>query len=146
MTTATATARRLAAVTAAPLLALGLAACGSTVSTSNFKGEQHAVAQTMANFQSHASAGEHKKICEQDLARPAREKLGGQAGCEQAIKRQLTETDNLELSVQSVTVAPPGAKTQATAQAQAKSTYAGKKRTTTVNLVKENGQWRIAGL
>ena len=57
------------------LLALGIGACGSTVSTSSFKGEAHAVAQRIADLQSDVSALNEQKICEQDFSRAARERL-----------------------------------------------------------------------
>jgi len=46
-----------------PLSALALTACGNTVSTSSFKGPRREVAQTIANFQAAATAGEEKKLC-----------------------------------------------------------------------------------
>ena len=162
---------------AAALLALGVAACGSTVSTSSFKGEQKAVAQALADFQSHSSTGEVAKICADDVAaellnpakpaqtaettkqgkqaqgkqaKPAQGEqqpkatgptLGGKSACEKAFKRQLGQTDNFELTVESVKIT--GAKT---ATAQVKSTYSGKKKTSEIKLVKEGGDWRIARL
>src|SRR6202041_2851202 len=44
--------KRAAALILAPLLASGVVACGSTVSTSSFKGASQAVAQRIADFQS----------------------------------------------------------------------------------------------
>jgi copper chaperone CopZ len=134
--------KRAAALAAAALAALALGACGSTVSTSHFKGEEHAVAQAIADFQSHATASEQAKICEQDLAAGVVKKLEGKKGCEAAIKRQLNQVDNLDLTVESVKVAPDGK----TATASVKSTYAGKQTTSTVALVKEGGKWRLAAL
>jgi copper chaperone CopZ len=116
-----------------------MAACGSTVSTSNFKGEQHAAAQAIADLQADATAGEEKKICKNDLAAGVVTKLGGKKGCEKTIKTQLTEIDSLEVSVQSVQIAAGGK----TAIAHVKSTYAGKKRAGTVSLAKEAAGWRI---
>src|SRR4051812_32482875 len=95
MRTAAPIARRFGAAAAAPLLALGLAACGNTVSTSSFKGEQHEVAQRIADLQSHATSSEYDKICGQDIAKallnpvksakPAEPPgLGGKQGCEKA--------------------------------------------------------------
>jgi hypothetical protein len=123
-------------------LALGLAACGNTVSTTAFKGEEHEVAQTIANLQADATAGEQKKVCANDLAAAVVQRLGGTAGCEAAIKRQLAEIDNLELSVSSIKL-DPAAKS---ATATVKSTYAGKKRPGTLSLVKEGGKWKVATL
>jgi hypothetical protein len=133
-----------------PLLALGLAACGtSSVSTSTFSGERHAVAQTVANLQSDANAGEQKKICADDLSSALVVRLGGKSGCETAIKNQLAQVDNLEVSVQSVALAGArrhGAAGPETASAKVKSVYSGKGRESTLTLVKEGGKWKISGL
>jgi hypothetical protein len=134
------TTRRGRALACAPLLALALYGCGSSVSTSAFKGADHEVAQTLSNLQSDATAGEQKKICQNDLATKVVASLGGQKACEQAIKDQLAQTDNLELSVQSIKIDPSGK----TATAHVKSTYAGKSRAGTVTLVKEGGRWRVS--
>src|SRR5271167_576334 len=118
---------------------LVLAACGTTaVSTAGFKGQQHEVAQTISNLQADATAAEQKKVCANDLAAALVEKLGGTKGCEAAIKSQLTEVDNLEASVQSVTVAPDGK----TATSQVKSIHEGKSRFSGVSLVEEGGKWK----
>jgi hypothetical protein len=134
-------AKRVPALLCAPLLALALAACGSTVATSSFKGEQHGVAQAIANLQSDATAGDEKKVCAKDLAAAVVSKLGGKKGCEASLKTQLAEIDNVEASVKSIQIAS-GAKT---ATARVKSTYAGKRRTGTLSLVKEGSAWKVAG-
>ncbi len=123
-----------------PLCAVAVAACGSTVSTAAFKGEQHAVAQTIANLQADATASEEKKICTSDLAAPVVTRLGGKKGCEKAIKNQVAEVDSLEVSVQSVQVAAGGA----SATAKVTSTYGGKKRPGTISLVKEGKDWKVS--
>ena len=133
---------RAGALLALPLLALGASACGTTVSTSGYSGESREVAQTISNFQADATAGEQKKVCSRDLAATVVTRLGGTTACETAIKNQLTEVDNLELSVQSIALGAGGS----TATAQVKGTYAGKKRTSTIALVKEAGKWKISGL
>ncbi len=134
--------RRLPVLLCLPPLALVLSACGTTVSTAGFKGEQHEVAQTVSNLQADATAGEQKKICGDDLAAAVVSRLGGSKGCEEAIKKQLAEIDSLEASVQSVKLA--AGNTSATAAVT--SIYEGKKRPSTVSLVKEGGKWKISGL
>jgi monoamine oxidase len=124
------------------LIALGLAACGNTVSTSGFKGEQHAIAQTVANLQSDATAGDEKKICAKDLAAAVVKRLGGAKRCEKAIKDQLAEIDSLEAKVESIRLGAAGT----TATARVKSTHAGKSRVSTVMLVKEGGKWKVSAL
>jgi copper chaperone CopZ len=134
--------RRLFALLCLLLSAVTLAACASTVSTAGFKGEQHDVAQTISNLQADATAGEEKKICADDVAAAVVTRLGGTAGCEAAIKSQLTEVDSLEASVQSVQIAPDGK----SATAQVKSINEGKSHLGTVSLVKEAGKWKISGV
>jgi hypothetical protein len=134
-------AKPVSALLCAPLLALALAACGSTVSTSSFKGEQHDVAQTIANLQSDATAGDEKKVCARDLAAAVVSRLGGKQGCEKALNTQLAEIDNVEASVKSIQIAS-GAKE---ATARVKSTEAGKSRTGSFSLVKEGKTWKVSG-
>ncbi|HXN36466.1 MAG TPA: hypothetical protein VN892_00345 [Solirubrobacteraceae bacterium] len=142
------------------LVGVGLTACGAAVSTSAFKGEQHEVAQTVANLQTDATGGEEKKICTNDLASAVVARLGGASRCEAAIKSQLNQVDNLEVSVQSVTLGAakpggagkrgaagkPGAPGLATASARVKSIHSGKHAESTVSLVKEGGKWKISAL
>jgi hypothetical protein len=128
------------------LLAAGLSACATTSTTSSsFKGEQHAAAQTIANLQSAATAGEAGKICKQLLSSALVARLNASAGgCQQAIKKQLEEIDSFEVTVQSVKLGASGA-TQ-TGTAVVKSIYAGKNTLSTLTLVKEDGAWKISGL
>jgi hypothetical protein len=135
-------AKHATALLCVPLLAFGLAACGTTVSTSGFKGEQHAIAQTISDLQAHATASDEKKICANDLAAAVVARLGGTKGCEQTIKNQLAEIDSLEAKVESIQLAPGGT----TATARVKSTHAGKRRLSTVALVKEGSRWKVSAL
>lgn len=130
------------ALPCAAICALALAACGSTVSTTAFKGQQHEVAQTIANLQADATAGEQKKLCANDVAATIVTRLGGSKGCERAIKNQLAEVDSLEVSVQSIQVAGGGA----AASAHVKSIHAGKTRAGTISLVKEGKAWKVSGV
>ena len=134
--------RRATGAACVALLAVGLAACGSTVSTSGFKGEQHAIAETIANLQAHTTAGEQKKICAEDLASPVVKRLGGTTGCERAIKAQVAEIDSLETKVQAIQLGAGGN----TATARVKSTYGGKGAYRTVLLVKEAGKWKVSAV
>jgi hypothetical protein len=136
------TPKRVLALLCAPLLALAVAACGSTVSTSSFTGEAHGVAQAIANLQSDATASDQKKLCANDFAASVVSKLGGKQGCEQAIKTQVAEIDNLEASVKSIQIATAGK----TATARVKSTYAGKSRVGSISLVKEGKAWKVASV
>jgi hypothetical protein len=60
-------------------------------------------------------------------------------GCKEAIKSQLTEIDNPELSVKAVQISGTSA------SAQVKSVFSGKSRTSTLALVKEGGRWKVSG-
>lgn len=128
------------ALLCAALCAGVLAGCGSAVSTSGFTGAQHEVAQTIANLQTNATAANEKKICTEVLAASVVKSLGGTQGCEAAIKTQLSEIDNLEATVKSVSVSGD------TATAEVVAINEGHKHLETVVLVKEPGGWRISSL
>lgn len=134
--------RRPLALLCCCLSALALAACAKTVSTAGFKGAEQEVAETIKNLQAHATAGEQKKICADDVAASVVARLGGAKGCEAAVKSQLSEIDSLEVTVQSIKVAPSGT----SATAQVKSVHEGKSSASTVALVKEGGKWKVAGV
>jgi hypothetical protein len=124
-----------------PLLAAVVSACASTTSNS-FKGESHAVAQTIANLQTDATAGEEQKICSEELASTVTARLNSApGGCKQALKSQLSQVDTQELTVEKVDLHG-----STSASAEVKSTYAGKTKITTLTLVKENAVWKISSL
>lgn len=136
------TARKAIAALCAPVLATGVAACGTSVSTGSFKGEQQKVAQAVANLQSDATALEAKKICADDLARARVKQLNASpGGCKAAIESQIKQIDNYNTTVEAVAIGA-GAKT---ATAKVQSIYAGKKGVQTLTFVKEGGSWRVAG-
>lgn len=135
-----ATTKRVASGLSALALIAGLAACGETASTNGFGGESQKVAQTVANFQTDASANDQKKLCENDLAATLTNQLRGAGGCQAAIKEQLKDIDALGLTIESVAV------TGSSALARVKSTYSGKSAITTLKLVKEGSHWKIAGI
>jgi hypothetical protein len=133
--------KHLCALATALALTLTAAACGSTVSTSGYKGESHAVAQTISNFQSDATTGEDKKICQDDLTRALQARLKTQSNdCQGTLKSQLQQVDNFNLTVEAITV------NGSTAIAHIKSTYSGKDHLDTLQLVKEGKSWRISSL
>jgi copper chaperone CopZ len=133
--------RTIASLCALSLLATGVVACGNTVSTSSFKGEQQKVAQTVSHLQSHATALDAKKICSEDLAAANVARLNAApGGCKKAIKSQLKEIDSFDTTVQSVQI------NGATATAHVKGVNGGKKSVQTVTFAKEGGRWRISGI
>jgi hypothetical protein len=134
--------RRFSAILCAVLCPVLLTACSSTASSSSFKGAAHEAAQPVANLQADATSGNEKKICANDLSSSIVAGLGGKSGCEAAIKARLEETDNLELTIESVTVAPSGT----SASVKVNGLRSGKKQIETVPVVKQDGSWKISGL
>jgi hypothetical protein len=133
--------KRALVLLCAALLAAVVSACASTTSNS-FKGESHAIAQTISDLQTYGTAGEAQKICSDLLSRAVTARLdSAQGGCKQALKSQLSQVDTPELTVEEVK--QHGA---TSASAKVKSTHAGKNKVTTVTLVKEDGAWKISQL
>ncbi|HTA36233.1 MAG TPA: hypothetical protein VK761_05920 [Solirubrobacteraceae bacterium] len=135
--------KRAATLLCAPALALGLSACAATVSTSGLTGDSKAAGETVKDLQSNVTAGDNKKICEKDLASAVVKRLASTSGgCQEAVKKQLAEIDSVELTVESIKV------TGTTATAKVKSIYSGKKKFSTMSLVKEGtgskSEWKIS--
>jgi hypothetical protein len=129
------------ALAATALSAVVLTACGATVSTSGYKGEEKAVAQRVSDFQSDVTASEARKVCENDLAASVRARLKtAGSDCESALKGQLKQIDVPELTLRSIEVKGDAAK------ARVRSTWSGKTAESTLMLVKEGSNWRIATL
>ena len=139
------TAKALLACACAALLAVALSACAKTVSTGAFQGEQREVAKSIANLQSDVTASDQKKICSRDLSSSLVKRLNGApGGCRRAVKDQLAEVDNLDLTVESVAVHAAGAARSATAVVS--STFEGKKRRSTLSLTFQSGSWKLSGV
>jgi hypothetical protein len=133
--------KSIGSLACATLLALGASACATAVSTSGFNGEAKQVAQTIKNLQSDVTAGEQKKVCQNDLAASVVKRLSSASGgCQQAIKDQLTEIASFEVTIDSIKVSGT------TATAQVKSKYSGKMRASTLTLVKEGDKWKISAV
>jgi hypothetical protein len=135
--------KRMLVLPCALLIALGLSACAKTVSTSGLSGEAKDAAEPIKALQSDVTAGDQKKVCNNDLAKALVTKLSSASGgCQQALKEQLAEIDSLELNIDTVQVTSPAH----TATATVTSVYAGKKRKSTLSLVKEGSKWKISAL
>jgi hypothetical protein len=133
--------RGAAALAAATTLALGLGACGTAVSTGSYKGASKAVVQRISDFQTDVTASEAKKLCANDLAHAVQARLqAAGSDCVQALKKQLGAIQNFELTVKSIAVHG------ASATARVSSTWSGKQRTSSMQLVKEGGVWKITAL
>jgi hypothetical protein len=124
--------------------ALTLAACGQTSkdSSSDFKGDQKAVAQTVEDLQSASKKRDESKICT-DLLAPAlltKIKTASRTTCEDVMKDALRDVDSTELQVKKVAIS--GTTATATVQSDA-----GKDdRTDTLTLVKVGNTWKISEL
>jgi hypothetical protein len=135
--------KRALALPCAVLVALGLSACAKTVSTNGLSGEAKDAAETIKDLQSDVTAGDQKKVCNNDLAKALVTKLSAASGgCQQALKEQLAEIDSLELNIDTVQVTSPAHAASATVT----SVYAGKKRKSMLSLVKEGNKWKISAL
>ena len=133
--------KRVLALPCVVLIALGLSACAKTVSTSGLSGEAKDAAETIKDLQSDVTAGDQKKVCENDLAKALVTKLNAASGgCQQAVKGQLAEIDSLELNIDAVQASAGKATATVT------SVYAGKKRKSTLSLVREGKRWKISAL
>lgn len=121
-------------------LPVGVAACGETTSTNNFKGESHKVAETVSNLESDATDLNQQRVCDNDLAATLTKRLGGSSGCQESLKSQLREIDAFSMTIKSIAVNG----TRASARVQ--STYSGKNRTATLLLVKEGSRWKVSGV
>ena len=64
--------------------------------------------------------------------------------CRRVVKDQLTEIDSTDMKVESVTLAQGAA--PRSAAARVRSVYSGKRRFSTLSLLKEGGRWKIARL
>lgn len=134
--------KRLPGVLIAAGLALCLAACGSTTSSSkSYKGEKQHVAEVISEFQSDATTRNAEKICKELLAASVHERLKANGSeCEKAIKKQLEQVDSTSITVESIAIEG------STAKAQVKSTVYGKEHPGTITLSKEKDSWRISDL
>src|SRR3954468_10229279 len=124
--------------------ALTLTACGQTDkdSSSDFKGDQKAVAQTVEDLQSASKKRDESKICT-DLLAPAlvtKIKASSKGPCEDVMKDALRDVDSSELQVKKVAI------TGTTATATVQSDAGKDDRTDTLTLVKVGNAWKISEL
>ena len=95
------------------------------------------------HLQSDVTAGEEKKVCQNDLAASVVKAISSAAGgCEQVISDQLKEIASFEVTIRSIQITSPGR----AARAMVKSKYSGKDKVTTISLAKEGAKWKIAKL
>jgi hypothetical protein len=124
--------------------ALTLSACGQTDkdSSTDFKGDQKAVAQTVEDLQKASKKRDEGKICT-DLLAPAlvtKIKTASSGSCESVLKDALSDVDTFELTVEKVAISGT------TATATVKSDTGKGDRIDTLTLVKVGNAWKISEL
>ena len=132
------------------ICALAVAGCAqggnqATDSSSDFKGTEKLIASTVENLQAYGDKGEGSKICSQLLTAKLSQQIGrqgGARGCGGAVSDAMEETDNADLIVTDVVIDPKDAsKARATVKAE---TGDKSSQTSTMELAKESGRWKIA--
>jgi hypothetical protein len=129
-----------AALAALALIATGCTTAGSTSSSStgNFKGEQKLVANTIDDLSTAASKRNQGQICSTLLASDIVDRLDARGGCTKLINRALKDADTYDISVRSIQI--NGDK----ATAQVTSKVGNKDRPGTLQLVKQDGRWKVS--
>ena len=125
------------------LAALALAACGGTGgdSAQEFEGAEQEVARAIEDLEEAGQEDEPRRICQALLAREVVDRIEQTADgdCVKAIERALDQADTFTLNVQSVRVDGERATARVETGVEAKTVE-------TVELVRENGAWRVAAL
>ena len=121
---------------------LALAGCGqSASSSSDFQGEERAVADVVEELQSAGERRDGDRICKEILAADLVQELEqGGVDCAAELDKALREADDSSLDVTDVQVSG----TSATAKVTGKEGT--EEREATFELVKENGAWRVEAL
>jgi hypothetical protein len=132
--------RRIAA--AVPLAVLALAGCGQTAQTDDgvddFKGEDKAVAQVIADLADNGRSNEPGKICDDLISKGLSQRISSAgAKCATEMRKAIEDADGFDLTVKDVEVNG----TQATAEVE--GTDRGKKITQTFTLRREGDDWKI---
>ena len=133
------------------ICALAVAGCAqggntSKDSTANYQGTEKLIAGTVEDLQAYGEKGEGEKICSQLLTARLSQKIGregGAKGCSAAVTDAMEQTDKADLEVTDVAIDPKDAeKAKATVKAK---TGDKSSQSSTMELVKESGRWKIAG-
>ena len=123
------------------VLVVALAGCAQQqTSTSDFKGDEKAVATTIEDLQSNARSRKPGAICSDVLSRELADKLKTPGNdCTAEMEKIVGDADDYELEVTDVTI------NGTTATATVKTRKGGKKNAeTTFSLVREDGDWRLS--
>jgi hypothetical protein len=122
--------------------ALGLAGCGASTSSSNFEGEEKAVANVVDDLSTAAQRKDAERICDEILA-PALAKQVSATGstCVAEIDRTIDDADDFDLEVTDVTVAGNTAKATVKGRGRGDADQ-----TAVMELAKQGEDWRITSL
>jgi hypothetical protein len=122
---------------------LALAGCGSSGgadSAGDFDGAEQDVAEVIEDLEEAGQDEDARRICNALLAKSLVEEIESRGeDCEKAIDKALAQTDAFDLTVKSVRV------TGTTARARVE-TGVDEKQEEVVELAREGGAWKIAGL
>ncbi|HWT23457.1 MAG TPA: nuclear transport factor 2 family protein [Solirubrobacteraceae bacterium] len=130
--------RRLAVLV---LAAFAVAGCGTTSSAGDFSGAEQGVAEQVEALQSAGESRDGEEACSRILSRALREAMAAQgSGCANQVEEAMRDADDVELDVRDVTVQGD----RATARVRAR--FGGADRVRTLQLVREDGGWRIDSL
>ena len=132
---------------ARPILLAGLAAAlvgcgGAGAGGADFEGTERDVAEAVESLQATGSRQEQAgEICRTRLTAVLARRLAGDGGsCEAEIRHAIADADLVQLSVTDVSVRGN------VATAQVESTAGETSRKATVELARERGDWRVAGI
>jgi hypothetical protein len=132
---------------ARPLLLVGLAAAlagcgGAGAGAGDFEGTELEVAEAVERLQTTGSRQESAgELCRDVLTRALAQRLTSDASsCEAEIRQAVADADLSELSVTDVSVRGNAA------TAEVESAAGETRREATVELVRERGDWRVAGI
>jgi hypothetical protein len=128
----------------AVLAATLLAGCGATTTNNagDFQGDKKAIAQVVDDLQKAAKGrADTKEICNTIFAKTVADQLKqGSDDCQDAVRRQLKDASDFDVSVKTVTV------NGNSATASVVSKVNGDDATQTLQFVKDGKAWRISGI
>jgi hypothetical protein len=134
--------RSLAVALFVPALGLGACTQADKNSSTNFKGDQKAVAAAVEDLSEAGRKGDSNRICEQllarDLVRTIEQASDGR--CAKVVDEALQDADAFDMSVEKVDVSGT------TATATVKSETGKNDRTDQLRLVRDGRNWKIAAL
>jgi hypothetical protein len=127
--------RRLLIPMAAALVLVAAAGCGGG-------GPSGDVSDTVKGFASAVRDGDYRAVCERYLSNEIRQKLTDQGGCQDRVKTVVGAAGARAFQLEVVSVKVRGTR----ARARVRTTQGGRSATASLALLKEDGEWHVAGL